>query len=413
MKKNLQTKRPVVLTNPVGPTLVATLGFVLALVFAVASQAADSAEPKTHTLFMGADISVEYNKTMYRVQSVVEGAVVINVGGKEVQVAADWSKVKLKVDRTLKLTGTSASVAKLKGERAYSPGKDPWENYQKGLVKAAVQHYEENFAATIAADKRYQLEFENTAGANGGPGALPRDKTALNKAIANQIKAEHRVVAAGESYEHNGLELEGQESFDAMKVTFEVAAEQPLSAPYIVILGQFREKGDKPDTMANWFYARPLDQITSETRKITLLKTGFPPGFEALDFQVHLYNRGQEIATDVAPKRVQLTRAEAHTYARIEYMGSNKKNSLPAKPFMGKLSKEKKAQLSTEQLSQPYYVKVTKEGLPIAAFLDTDCSRPVDETVGALIATVRFYPALEKGQAIEGVAELKFNQLAL
>ena len=370
-----------------------------------------AAEAKTHTLFMGADISVEYNKTMYRVESVVEGAVVINVGGKEVEVAADWSKVKLKVDRTLKLTGTSASVVNLKGERAYTPGNDPWENYQKGLLKAAIQHDDQVLRARLAQDHRMAVEM-----------APVRDEYARQvqksfidaaKVVESKDSMDRIVVAAGETYEHNGLELEGQESFDAMKVTFEVSSDQPLHDPYVVILGQFREKGDKPNTVANWFYARPLDPIAGEARKITLLKGGFPPGFEALDFQVHLYNRGKEIATDVAPKRVRLTRAEAHAYARIEYLSSHKDASLPAKPFMGRLTKEAKAQLSPEQAAQPYYVKVTKEGLPIAAFLDTACSRPVDEGVAALIGNARFYPALDKGKAIEGVAELKFSQLAL
>jgi hypothetical protein len=132
-----------------------------------------------------------------------------------------------------------------------------------------------------------------------------------------------------------------------------------------------------------------------------------------LDFQVHLYNRGREVATDVAPKRVPLTREEAFTYARIEYLSGNTGATLPAKPFMGKLTKEAKAQLSSELLVQPYYVRVSAEGLPLAAFLDKECSRPVDETMAALIAKVRFYPALAKGQLIDGVAELKFNLLNL
>ena len=408
MNTNVQTNRPVLLVKSARWMLPAVLGFLLAL----QSRAADVPEPKTHTLFMGADISVEYNKTMYRVQSVVEGAVVINVGGKEVQVAADWSKVKLKVDRALKLTGTAASVLNLKGERAYTPGNDPWENYQKGLVKAELLHGESAFAQRVAQDARLSVELENVSQDPMGIGSAAHAKN-LSKAIGKENAARSAGIGQGESTQHMGLEVEGQESFDAMRITFEISAETALNAPYVVILGQYHEKHDKPGTVANWFYAQPIPAITSDVRKVKILAGGLPPGFEIDSYQVHLYNLGREIATDVAPKRVALTREEAHTYARMEYFGSNKKASLPAKPFMGRPSKEARARLTPEQFDQPYYVKVTKEGLPIASFLDTNCSRPVDETVGSLIANVRFYPALEQGKAVEGVSELKLNQLVL
>ena len=375
------------------------------------SKPAGAAEPKTHTLFMGADISVEYNKAMYRVESVVEGAVVIRIDGKEIKVPADWTKTKLKVDRTLKLTGTSASVQNLQGERAYSPGKDPWENYQKGLVQAEANHAEMASTQRTFQDQRLAMEHQNQPAAD--PGDAARLARYMDGLVADEKGSSYAAFGQAANRQRTGLEIKGQESFDAMSITFEISTEQTLSDPYVVVMGQFQDKNDKPDTVANWFYARPLDPITSEVRKIRLLKTGFPPGFEARDFQVHLYNRGTEIATDVAPKRVTLTREEAHTYALIEYLGGNKSKSTTAKPFMGKLTKEARAQLSPEQLTQPYYVKVNRDGKPVAAFLDTDCSRPVDEKVGSLVASVRFYPALEKGKAVEGMAELKFNQLNL
>ena len=410
MKTNIRAGCPVLFGS--ARRLLPVIASLAAIVTVVAEpKPAGTVEPKTHTLFMGADISVEYNKTMHRVESVIDGAVVIRVDGRDVKIPADWSKVKLKVDRTLKLTGTSASVLNLKGERAYTLGNDPWANYQKGLLKAAIQHDDQVHRARLAQDHRMAVEMAPVR----DDYARQVQKSFIDAAKANEGKnsMDKIVVAAGDTYEHTGLEGEGQESFDAMKVTFEISADQPLNDPYVVILGQFREKGDKPNAVANWFYAQPLDSITTERRKITILKGGFPPGFETVDFQVHLYNRGKEIATDVAPKRVTLTSEEAHTYALIEYLGGNKGKSTTAKPFMGKLTREARANLSSEQIAQPYYVKVNKDGNPVAAFLDTDCTRPVDETVGSLVAAVRFYPALERGKAVDGVAELKFNQLNL
>ena len=411
MKTNIETGYPVILKS-VRRLLPVIVTFAATLVFATEAKPAGSAEPKTHTLFMGADISVEYDKKMYRVESVADGAVVIRVDGKAVKVPVDWTKTKLKVDRTLKLTGTSAKIDQLKGERAYSPGNDPWENYQKGLVQAEAAHAEMAFAHQVAQDRRMGLELQAPSTDPSGQ-AQAQHAADLAKAVAKEASTNYAVFGQGENLQRTGLELEGQESFDAMRITFELSGEPLLSDPYVVVLGQFHDKNDKPNTVANWFYAQPLSAITPEVRKIKILKTGFPPGFEALDFQVHLYNRGKEVATDVAPKRVALTRDEAHTYALMEYLSSNKSASAPAKSFMGKLTKEARAQLSAEQLAQPYYVKVNKDGLPVAAFLDTACSHPVDDAISSLVANVRFYPALEKGKAVEGVAELQFTQLVL
>jgi hypothetical protein len=37
----------------------------------------------------------------------------------------------------------------------------------------------------------------------------------------------------------------------------------------------------------------------------------------------------------------------------------------------------------------------------------------VDEAIAALVTNIRFYPALDKGRPIDGVAELKFSLLNL
>ena len=376
-----------------------------------------AAEPKTHTLFMGADLSVERNKELCRVVDILDAAFVINVGGREIKVPADWSKVNVKVNRSLKLTDASATVVNLKGERAYTLANDPTVQFQQGIASAALQHSE-----------NINAQNEANAGLKGGgmatgheslPGMLrPEvDKIVQKIQIQTQQSGEQsslRVAGTpGTTFHNTGSVFDGEGMFDAMDISFEVSAEQPLTNPYVVILGQYREKDGKPGSVANWIYAQPVQPITGQARKIHIVRGGFPRGFEMQEFQVHLYNRGREIATDVSPKRVQLTREEAFMYARIEYQGSHKGATLPAKPFMGKLTPEAGSRLNAAQLEQLYYVKVSKDGLPLLAYLDTNCSRPVDETVRPLIDHVRFFPALENGKAVEGVAELKFARLTL
>jgi hypothetical protein len=308
-------------------------------------------------------------------------------------VLADWARVVTKVDRTLKMTDAFAVVGNLKSERAYTIANDPSVKFQRAVVEAQIQNADNRAAQS---QENVGLKFGDlTAVTGSGAGTVP------DSAGSSQLDAGRGTTAAD------------MEMFDAMDVRFEISSEQPVKNPYVVLLGRYRQKDAQPGVAADWVYAQGLPPLTTEVKKIHIERGGFPRGFEMLELQVHLYDRGREIATNVAPKRVALTREEAFTYALMEYVSSHKGATVPANPFMGKLSTETRARLTGDQLEQPYYVKVSKDGAPVAAFQDASLSHPVDSAIGPLIQNVRFYPALEKGKPVDGVAELKFEKLVL
>jgi hypothetical protein len=52
-------------------------------------------------------------------------------------------------------------------------------------------------------------------------------------------------------------------------------------------------------------------------------------------------------------------------------------------------------------------VQVSKDGLPVEAFVDGSCSRKVaDLSVRSAIMDLRFQPALDKGKPVEGTYRL-------
>jgi len=201
--------------------------------------------------------------------------------------------------------------------------------------------------------------------------------------------------------------------FDAVEFEFTVSSETRLSNPYVVFLVDYLEKEDQPRTAHNMIYARPLEPIDQKPRKVHFLQGGFPPGYVLKSCQVHLYNNGYEIATNVAPNRVALTREQAFQYLKADYLRLHKGGTVSATPAMGKLSPDNKTQLSHEQLVGRYFVKVSSEGYPLATFADEACTQPVDPAVAALSEKVRFFPALENGKRVEGTAMLVFTQLNL
>ncbi len=371
-----------------------------------------TAEPKTHTLFMGADVYVEQDKEFYRVEDVVGGSFVIKVKGKEVGVPSEWGAPKLKSDHSLKLTATSVTVDHLKADRVYTPGNDPRTKFAAANNDSQTMQGDAGAVALRVVNAQEYVAQE--ARDPHGFGAQAQAQLASEQKMQNNSNAAVSAASGMSTSQLGAMQDELAEGlYDALDVEFDASSDRSFQKPYVVVMVQYHEKGSKPGESHSALYAMALKRLDSESQKVRIHKSGFPRGFELEKFQVHVYDGGKEFATSMAENQVRLTRTEAFTYLLLDYLGSHKGATLPAAPAMGRLSAEEKARLSADQLSLTYRVKVTKDGLPVAAFTDERCSNPADAAVGSLIANVRFYPALEKGKAVEGVAELRFHRLAL
>jgi hypothetical protein len=400
-----------------------TLGLVAVLsplVFAD-DPTSNSAAIKTHTLFMGADLSLEQSKEIYRVQGVDGGSFLIMVKGKEVRVPMDRGMSKLKIDSSLKLTESLAIVANLKGERSYTRANDPTVRFLDGMNQAE-QLKAGNEAAHNQADAGFKAFDDSTAEnvyvASKDPFSHPTPISQKTKYLAvTQAKQDltnftQNVGKKFEDAEGNPLTFEGD--FDAIDVAFEVSSERPLNSPYVVIVAQYRVTAGRPGQIGNWIYSRSLDAIGREVRKIHIEQGGLPQGFELVDLQLHLYNHGEEIATTVAPKRVMLSRDEAFQYVMVEYVSSHKGATLPATPAMGKLPGDLSTRLANGQLKPTYYVKVSKDGKASDLYADESCTEKVDDPyLDTVIRNLRFKPALDRGKPVDGVAVLKLGQLPI
>jgi hypothetical protein len=393
---------------------------LLATVFAPALFAATDAtipavtEPKTHTLYMGADLDLQLNQDYCRVRDVSGSAFIVRGKGKEISVPMNGGPITLKLQQSLKLTEDSATIAKLKGERAYTPANDPYRKFNKeqpGFAGDAAYGKAEGNAMVVA--------NAATAAAGGGTAAVAGGGLGVSfqkDAAAQAQTAADAAFAARSDFNNVGVyaarlqrEL-AQELFDAMDVTFEVSSEKPLTSPYVVIITRYHERDSKPGTSRNWIYAKALEPIDSTPRKVRVVQGGFPAGFEVEEFKIHLYDHGQELATNVADKRVPLTREEAFQYLKIEYLSSHKGATLPPDAALGKLPADFRTRLAGNQAVPALFVQVSKDGLPVEAFVDGSCSRKVDDPyVRSAIMDLRFQPALDQGKAVEGTYRLNLT----
>jgi len=404
--------------SPVGvsarPLLSCAAFLVLLPLARPAAPDAAKTEPKTHVLFMGSDFDVQYNKSYYRVRDVSGGSFVINVKGEPVKVAIGRETVGFKIAQSLKLTEDSASVANLKSEAAYTPANDPRVKW------AATGTFNDMSAATrtlvatqVASNQRSIAVATHPNVPSAAFGPAPDVGGATESFNNASLQGGSDMINPG--YNTGKMEEElAKKLFDAIEVVFEVSSEKTLSTPYVVVVAQYHERDTPPAAVRNWIYAEALEPIGPKPRKVRIKQGGFPAGFELQKCHVHLYDRGQELATNVADMRVELTRDEAFKYVLGDYLSSHKGATLQATPAMGNIPPDLRTRLTADQLSKQLFVKVSKDGLPLGTYSDEACSQEVaDAYVQSVVREIRFRPALDNGKAVAGVARLQFSALRM
>lgn len=406
---------------------VATISAALAAAFVLSASAAPgdpSAAPAPYTLFMGADISVGVKSVPYPVWDVSGSSWVVKVGGQPVIVSTKDGPVDLKLTPGLKLTEVSAQLANLKSEPSYTPGNDPYTKFTRSTNEAASQFAQSQYAANAAngqLDAASVLEEHVNTGSSGtgqagtiaSASSLPALAAASMANANNQVNASTAAMGASPGLAVGAGTNPDTEQFDALDISFEISAPRALEHPYVVAVSRYHERGAPEGTVRNWIYAQALERVDSKTRTIRFLAGGFKPGFQLKSFEVHLYNDGNEVATNLSSKRVPLSREDAFEYVKMEYVGSHKGATLPAAPAMGELPADLPSRIALGQMNHAFYVKVSKDGVGGPAFLDETCSQKADPYVDSVVAKLLFKPALKDGKPVDGIAVVDLGHLAM
>ena len=201
---------------------------------------------------------------------------------------------------------------------------------------------------------------------------------------------------------------------DAMDVEFDIRSSKPLHNPYVVTMTRFRTRNGRPGMVQNMVYAQSLHPIDEHLSHVHFVEEGFPFDYQLIDFQLHVYNLGEEIATNVAADRVELTRDEAFEYVKAEYIGAHPRETLPATPAMAKLPSDLPAKLAQRKYAAAFYVKVSKDGFADEAYSDSACTQRInDPYLDSVVKRVRFKPALNNGKPVDGVATVNLGQLPI
>jgi len=377
----------------------------LFLLYVCVTRADETAMPKPYILYLGADLSVQRGKEFYPIRNVKGKSFVIEMNGKEVRVPIGGETA---LKETLKLTEISASVANLQFKQTYTPGNDPDLDHDQSVMMSQATI---DTGLQAPSNSPTGATLQNGVGMSSNQG-MSSQTAALNGVGASAMESLGQKIASGSNgfdTDHSAGPAEGQ--FDAIDLSFEISADRPLTDPYLIAVVRYHDPNRKADSEFNWIHADHLDPIAGKAEKIHFTGAGFSPGYQIESVQVHIYDRGEEVATNVSPKRMELTRDQAFMYLTFDYVGSHKGATLPAAPASQTLSNDIWARVPNSLLGQTLYVRVSKDGTPGEAFLDADCTRKVEDPgLGSALQGIHFNPALVSGTAVAGVAAVKFAQ---
>lgn len=404
---------------------------LLAAVMGGWSWPATAAEPgspppaKSHVLFMGVDLEVQRGKKFYRVEDVDGSEFVVDVGGKKTFVPTRLQANNLKLDHELKLSATRAQLDDLEGGPGYTPANDPKLKFDRASgaaggaaavadgVQAQVATAEQNVAlATFAMQGQAPEETSGPVREAYDRAVAIRDEAVGQAHAGFQAPMQDRYNTGNQANQMQKELAEG--NYDAVDISFKVSATEPLDDPYMVIIVQYLERDAKPGASSMLIHAKALDPIGAKPQYIRVREGGLPAGFKFESYQVHLYNRGQEVATNASAKRVELTQDEARQYIVMEYLAAHKTDTIPAAATPGSLCADVRRRLAPDQLQRTYYAKVSKDGVLLAAYADEACHLQVDDpATNAVLADVLYKPALVKGKPVDGVARVRLAELTL
>ncbi|WP_221030181.1 hypothetical protein [Actomonas aquatica] len=377
--------------------------------------------PRSHVLFLGADLKVKDGETWYDIDGVEKGWFVsASTGELPVRIPMNRPGFEFSFDRNLKLTAKQVSVSNLKMEPTFTPARDPsrrWLESQSLAISSAgdlVNAASRELRSTIvAAEQREAMLNSPNTPAEVKMAILQQPAPDVDGAMGDFQDA--NFGSQSEQYDPGFYARRQSEArskrkdsdgHDALELEAEVRVNVPMEHPYAVVFVEF----SLPDDLMRYrrVFAEPLPPLKpGKATKVSWVKGGFPVGYELGPVQLHFFDGAEEIATDDAERRTPVTAEEGFQFAVLDHVSRARdaKVDEPAALIEELVTSDLRSQWASQ--GRACVVRVGSDGLPEAAYAAADVTTAIDDVaLQALVANLRFRPAVENGEAIAGQVKL-------
>lgn len=272
----------------------------------------------------------------------------------------------------------------------YGEGRDRISN-QIGIQMMADQ----NLDRAELSDREGQLNMGSTGSINDTGGDLGEEtQSIIDQAVGLQgalSDAGMLGAAPGDS---------ADQSPNAMEITFKISSANRITDAHVFGTVVIQTEEGIRDAI----FHEHVGKVDQQPKKVTILQPGMPSNFEIKQSTIHVFNHGEEFATNHAEKHYELTVAEAVEFVRLDHQGNHRRETVPAQPVWPLAPAELHAASHAHEFDYPVTVKIAATG-ELQSIEGNELILP--DHVRAAVKKMIFLPALESGQPREST--LTFN----
>lgn len=387
-----------------GLAVVAALAFPAIL----PAENAPTAENKPYSVFVGTDLAVHDTLGRNPVIGAEKHTLIVRQKGTAKKVPIDGIKG-LQFERGIKLSTLSAEVSNLKVSFSSQAAARAW--FEATNVQIALQ--------TRAVESRDHAMGEFARAANVGI-PVGNDTFGMKQAARDHIAsatahAETEMLAGmndattrdaiasmhGEHYRENSP----QAGADTVSISFQLSSPQPLGPGYVAVITEYR-MGGKDGAIEHGISVDRFDGLDAEPQRFRMRQNAFPEQWELRNHRIAVFAEGQEIATNLSERRINVTKDEAHQFFVLQYVRVSQGQTRGPAPIAMVPRPQLKAAARQTDLPEAVFVKVDKDGGVLSLSTDRFGIAKIPPACEVFLENIRFLPALDQGTPIEGTAKL-------
>lgn len=185
-----------------------------------------------------------------------------------------------------------------------------------------------------------------------------------------------------------------------------------MEDPILVMVLNLKDKKDGKVT-TSWMHFRALGPISTSEGTINFQETSFPDGKFVDSTEVYFFSGGSEIASNLSPKRVDLSADQVRAFANFQYTSQNLAKTLPPMPAWYVLDPKLFRDTDPKLLDATFFLSIDENGLVTEVRTDIKADQYAVNAVKEVMQDLMFYPALNKGNPVTGTLELKLKDYLL
>jgi len=193
---------------------------------------------------------------------------------------------------------------------------------------------------------------------------------------------------------------------DSVDISFEINASELIRDPYIVLLVDVIPDSNTDAEPVTWVHFRNLPDLKPEVNRIRYMDAGFPDGYLVDSYQVLLFGNGAEVATNLSQKRVGLPKDQALTFLMFQYQQEHAGETLDPEPISGFFPYDKVLGMHPDLAQCTMTFKVAANGIILGVDIPKEFQKHLTTDIQYALLHMDFFPALEKGKAVDGEVSL-------